>query len=99
MHLWQFLRRRYLRGHRFRRQAPVGPYILDFFCIEARLAIEIDGSQHALTRAYDERRDRYLESRGIRVLRFWNNEVLQQTDAVLQVILESLESSIETPPP
>ena len=99
IHLWHFLRRRYMRGHRFRRQVPIGPYILDFFCINAQLAIEIDGSQHALARAYDERRDRYLENRGMRVLRFWNNEVLQQTDAVLQVILGALESSFETPPP
>ena len=77
----------------------MGPYILDFFCIEARLAIEIDGSQHALARTYDERRDRYLASCGIGVLRFWNNEVLQQTDAVLEVVLKALESPRSESPP
>jgi adenine-specific DNA-methyltransferase len=99
MRLWHFLRRRHLRGHRFRRQVPVGPYILDFFCNKAQLAIEIDGSQNALTRSYDERRERYLANCGIRVLRFWNNEVLQQTDAVLEVVLDALESSTPKMPP
>ena len=97
--MWHFLRRRHLRGYRFRRQVPVGPYILDFFCIEARLAIEIDGSQHASARTYDERREKFLADCGIRVLRFWNNEVLQQTDAVLQVVLNALESSAAKMPP
>ena len=97
-HLWYFLRRRNLQGYRFRRQAPVGPFIIDFLCIEARLAIELDGSQHASARIYDEQRERMLAQRGIRVLRFWNNEVLQRTEAVLQVISVELDKGAARSP-
>jgi len=74
-----------------RRQQPFGGYILDFVCLEAKLVIEIDGGQHAGQIDYDEQRTRYLETAGFTVLRFWNNEVLQQTHAVLTAILHKLE--------
>src|SRR4051812_27790196 len=81
-HLWQRLRARQLEGHRCRRQVPIGSYIADFACLEERLIIELDGSQHQQTRSYDERRERELQARGFRVMRFWDNEVFQQTSAV-----------------
>ena len=81
--LWQHLRGKRLGGYKFRRQQPFGGYILDFVCLEAKLMIEIDGGQHAEQVAYDEARTRDLEAAGFTVLRFWNNEVLQQTEAVL----------------
>jgi very-short-patch-repair endonuclease len=88
--MWYFLRRGNLLGFRFRRQAPIGPYIVDFLCIDAALVIEIDGSQHADARVYDARRERLLAARGLRVLRFWNTEVLLETEGVIEVILREL---------
>ena len=89
--LWQYLRGKRLGGYRFRRQQPLGQYILDFVCVEAKLVIEIDGGQHAGQTAYDETRTQYLQNLGFTVIRFWNNEVLQQTEAVLTAILHKLE--------
>ena len=89
--LWQHLRGKRLGGYKFRRQQPFGGYILDFVCLEAKLMIEIDGGQHAEQVAYDEARTRDLEAAGFTVLRFWNNEVLQQTEAVLTAIWQRLE--------
>jgi len=89
--LWRHRRGKRLAGYKFRRQQPLGTYILDFVCIEAKLAIEIDGGQHAEQTACDAQRTRYLQQRGFTVLRFWNNEVLQQTEAVLTAILHKLE--------
>jgi very-short-patch-repair endonuclease len=89
--IWYFLRRRNLLGYRFRRQAPIGPYIVDFLCVEAALVIELDGGQHADAKDYDSARDRFLRSRGLTVLRFWNNDVLQRTESVLEVIVRTLE--------
>lgn len=88
--LWSRLRRKQLYGFRFRRQQPVGPYIVDFFCPAAKLVIEVDGGQHAVRENEDASRTRWLEERGYRVLRFWNNEVLANTDGVIWAILESL---------
>ena len=88
-HLWFRLRGNRLGGFRFRRQHPVGPYIADFACLQPRLLVELDGGQH-LDSAYDNRRDAFLHSQGYVVLRFWNNDVLGQTDGVLTVILEAL---------
>lgn len=90
-HLWHFLRNRQLGGHRFRRQAPIGAYIADFACLEAKLVIELDGGQHQEQAKYDVRRDRQIEAEGFRVLRFWDNQVFQETQAVLEVILQALE--------
>ena len=89
--IWKHLRGKRLGGRKFRRQQPFGGYILDFVCLEAKLVIEIDGGQHAGQIDYDEQRTRYLETAGFTVLRFWNNEVLQQTNAVLAAIWQKLE--------
>jgi DNA (cytosine-5-)-methyltransferase len=89
--LWQHLRGKRLAGYKFRRQQPLGTYILDFVCLEAKLVIEIDGGQHAEQTTYDAQRSHYLQQHGLTVLRFWNNEVLQQTEAVLTAILYKLE--------
>jgi len=89
--LWQRLRRRQLAGFKFRRQHSVGPYICDFACLEASIAVELDGSQHAEQFDYDMRRDTFLRSRGFRVLRFWNNDVLVRTEVILETIYEALQ--------
>jgi very-short-patch-repair endonuclease len=96
-HLWQHLRRRQLGGHRFRRQVPIFGYIADFACLDAKLVIELDGGQHQQHSSYDERRDRRIEARGFRVLRFWDNQVFQETSAVLDIILRALESNSPHP--
>jgi len=79
-------------GFKFRRQHPIGPYIVDFYCHKAQLAIEIDGGQHNQDRQllYDERRTAYIEEQGIKVLRFWNHDVLRETETVLEVIRQVL---------
>ena len=91
--LWDRLRRRQLRGYRFRRQVPIGNYIADFVCIEARLIIEVDGSQHETRRTYDEQRTRYLEQRGFRILRIWDNQVFTEMQPALEAILNMLEAT------
>ena len=88
--LWKLLRNRSIAGAKFRRQHPVDRYILDFYCDEKKLAIELDGSQHADQSEYDQKRDAYLNTLGIRVLRFWNNQMLLETEAVLEVIYLAL---------
>jgi very-short-patch-repair endonuclease len=88
--LWKHLRGRQLSGCKFRPQHPVGPYICDFACLEAGMVVELDGSQHAEQSDYDERRDAFLRSRGFRVLRFWNGDVLGRTDSVIETIFEAL---------
>ena len=91
--LWVRLRRRQVLGYKFRRQQVLGPYIVDFVCLEKRLVVEVDGSQHQEQRTYDEARTRWLESQGYRVLRFWNNEVLLEIDRVVEMIAQHLEDS------
>jgi len=88
--LWSKLRRRQLAGVRFRRQQPIGPYIVDFFCPEAQLIVEVDGGQHADREAYDAAPTERLEERGFRVVRFWNNDALANTEGVLLTIVEAL---------
>ena len=90
--LWRLLRRRQLAGYKFRRQVPAGPYIVDFMCYSPRLVIELDGGQHQAQSAYDAARTRWLEARGFRVIRFWNNQVLQESEAVAQAILNHLQA-------
>ena len=85
--LWGALRNRQLAGYKFRRQFPIPPYIADFICLEMRLIIELDGGQHADAAAYDAARTAFLEQQGFRVLRFWNNDVLGNTEGVLEEIL------------
>jgi very-short-patch-repair endonuclease len=85
--LWRHLRNRHLTGKKFRRQHEIDRYIVDFLCPEAKLIVELDGGQHAEMMAVDAERTRRLEALGYRVPRFWNNEVLTNTEAVLEVIL------------
>ena len=86
MALWHILRKRQVSGCRFRRQAPIGPYIVDFVCFDNRLIIEVDGGQHAAQGCYDSERTARLEKEGFRVIRFWNNEVLKEMEAVKEAI-------------
>ncbi len=90
--LWFHLRNRMLMDCKFRRQHPVGPYVTDFACLEHRLVVEVDGSQH-LDSASDPARDAEIEARGYRILRFWNNDVLLQPLTVLSVIFDALAES------
>lgn len=90
MYLWQHLRARQILGFKFRRQHPVGKYILDFACIEAKLAIEADGGQHIALQPQDIERTSWLSSQGWTVLRFWNNEVLHNANGVLEEIYSTL---------
>nr|WP_052016573.1 DUF559 domain-containing protein [Deinococcus sp. RL] len=85
--LWRMLRNRF-QTFKFRRQQPIGPYIVDFVCYQARLVVELDGSQHAgeSARAYDAVRTEFLEAGGFRVLRFWNSEVRFNLQGVIQSI-------------
>ncbi|MBZ0252437.1 MAG: DUF559 domain-containing protein, partial [Candidatus Methylomirabilis sp.] len=87
--LWTFLRRREL-GVRFRRQEPIGPYIVDFACIKRRLIVEVDGGHHAENAAADAARTPDLERRGYRVIRFWNSDVVTNMDAVVREIEAAL---------
>ena len=93
--LWTHLRAHRLAGDKFKRQQPIGPYIVDFVCFGARLVIEVDGGQHLGSDA-DRIRDAWLEEQGYRVLRFWDNEVLTNLPAVLERIAGFLSPS---PPP
>jgi len=95
--LWRLLRARQLSGYKFRRQQPIDRYIVDFVCLAYRLIIEVDGGQHATNIAYDEPRIRYLESAGFQVLRFWNNEVLENSEGVCLKILEALAAALTLP--
>jgi very-short-patch-repair endonuclease len=88
--LWNALRSRRLADAKFRRQVWIGPFIADFLCLEAGLVVELDGSQHADQVAYDARRTEYLASKGLRVLRIWNNDVDRDLDAVRAAIAAAL---------
>jgi very-short-patch-repair endonuclease len=87
--LWQRLRNRQLGGLKFRRQATIGYHVVDFLCAEKRLVVELDGGQHTLER--DAGRTAQLEALGYRVIRFWNNDALGNTDGVLETILRKAE--------
>ena len=89
--LGYFLRNRRLKGYKFKRQEIMGPYIVDFICPYKKLMIELDGGQHMLSQQYDEKRTAFLEKEGYKVLRFWNNDVFNQIDEVLNTILAELE--------
>ncbi|MGH8059611.1 MAG: endonuclease domain-containing protein, partial [Candidatus Entotheonellia bacterium] len=88
--LWQHLRLRQLGGHRFRRQHPLGPYIVDLVCLEKQLVVELDGGQHSAQASYDAERSAWLEARGFRILRFWNDQVLKEIEVVKEVIWDVL---------
>jgi very-short-patch-repair endonuclease len=93
--LWQHLRQPPFKEHHFRRQATIGPYFADFASHQAKIVVEVDGGQHAGS-ASDEVRTRYLEANGYRVLRFWNNDVLENMSGVLSTIDAAVNA--ETPP-
>jgi very-short-patch-repair endonuclease len=95
--LWRHLRAHRFQGQKFRRQQPLGAYILDFIHFGAKLVIEADGGQHAESRR-DAVRDAWLASEGFRVLRFWNDQILRETEAVLEVILQALGEPAPSPP-
>jgi very-short-patch-repair endonuclease len=100
--LWRHLRLRQLIGCKFRRQQPIGNYIVDFVCFEKQLIIEIDGGQHSQQSTYDCERDEWLHKEGFRVIRFWNNQVLQEIEAVKEIIADSLGANYAphlNPPP
>ncbi len=92
--LWRCLRGKQLEGFKFRRQEPIGNYVADFVCFEKRIVVEVDGSQHCKEK--DSERDQWFEGQGFKVLRFWNNEVLKNTQGVWEVIRKAL---IESPSP
>lgn len=94
--LWRHLRGRRLAGHKFRRQCVIEPFIVDFVCLDARLVVEADGGQHAEQAQYDTKRTAQLEAMGYRVIRFWNHEILNEMDSVLEQIRLAL---IEAPSP
>ena len=96
--LWKNLRRRDLAGWKFRRQAPIGPYIVDFVTFDGKLIVEADGGQHVESKQRDEERTTWLSKEGFRVLRFWNNDVLTNTGAVLEAIRVELKGE-ESPLP
>jgi very-short-patch-repair endonuclease len=84
--LWRHLRGKQLGGVKFRRQHPIGKYIVDFVCLEKQLILEIDGGQHAIEKVRDVERAKWLTAEGYKILRFWNNEVLENLTGVLETI-------------
>jgi very-short-patch-repair endonuclease len=92
--LWYHLRAHRFLGLKFKRQKPMGRYIVDFVCLEQRLIIEVDGGQHSEQLHYDQDRDAWLRSQGYTVLRFWNNDVMQQ----LENVLEQIRCALPSPP-
>lgn len=97
--LWYLLRSRRFSRYKFRRQHPVGHYILDFACCEARLAIELDGGQHEERYKYDVQRTVWLNQKGWKIIRFWNNALWQNEEAVLEKIFEALQMLLPSPRP
>jgi very-short-patch-repair endonuclease len=96
--VWSRLRAHRLRGWKFKRQQPIGRYVVDFACFDAKLVIELDGGQHADAADMDATRDAWLNSQGLRVLRFWNNDVLSNLDGVLTTIAAHLPPSPQPSP-
>jgi very-short-patch-repair endonuclease len=90
--LWYRIRRCQLSEHQFRKQVELGSYVVDFCCLKERLVIELDGGQHAEITEYELKRRAWLEENGYRVLRFWNNEVFENLDGVLETIVRSLKA-------
>ena len=97
--VWRMLRAHRINGHKFRRQVPIGRYIVDFVCQEARLAVEIDGGQHDHSSPRETERSDLLQNQGYRILRFWNNDVLANPDGVLETIVNELAAPPPPSPP
>ena len=96
--LWKHIRFRQLGGHKFRRQQPIDNYIVDFVCFEKRLIVEIDGGHHSEQLVRDAKRDEWLKKQGFGILRFWNNEILKEIEAVKEKILSVLDLCSDPPP-
>jgi very-short-patch-repair endonuclease len=94
---WRELRNRRFEGFKFRRQFWIGPFVADFACLEAKLVVEADGSQHGEKEEYDVRRDAYLRNEGYRVIRVWNNELTENLDGVLEAIRSALVERVPSP--
>jgi very-short-patch-repair endonuclease len=97
--LWYHLRAHRFMGRKFKRQKPMGRYVVDFVCLEEKLIIELDGGQHAENIEYDQERDSWLRNQGYMVLRFWNNELMNETESVLEqirIVLDHEAISSET---
>ena len=88
--LWSYMRNRQLQSWKFRRQLPIGRFIVDFACTELRIIVEIDGGQHSEQIIYDLNRTKILQSKGYRVVRYWNNEVLENIEGVLEALTLTL---------
>lgn len=90
--LWNLLRNSKLNNHKFKRQYPIGNYIVDFVCIEKFLIVELDGGQHNYieNKIADEERTNYLQSRGYKVIRFWNNDIDKNIEGVYEEIMKNL---------
>jgi ATP-dependent helicase HrpA/adenine-specific DNA-methyltransferase len=99
--LWRWLRDRRFSGYKFRRQHPIGDYHLDFFCEEAELNIELDGRQHGFPeqRRHDEEREKFLQSRGIKTLRFWNSHPRREPQSVRDTTFRELQARAPRPMP
>ena len=97
--LWRHLRNRRLSDFKFRRQQIIGPYIVDFACLEEMLVVELDGGQHAEQQDQDAVRTSFLESKGFEVLRFWNTDVLTNPEGVMHAILSALSNRPPHPGP
>lgn len=99
--LWRLLRDRRFAGYKFRRQHPAGPYVLDFYCAAAKLAVELDGDVHGTParKSSDEVRGAYLTRQGIRVLRVWNVELVENQEGVMQLLFEELQGRRANPHP
>jgi adenine-specific DNA-methyltransferase len=95
--LRRHLRLRQFAGYKFRRQQPIGKYIVDFVCFERKLVIELDGSQHSEEVVYDLERSAWLEEQGFRILRFWDNQVFNETDGVKEASIGALNNPSHTP--
>ncbi len=89
--IWKYLKTKHLGGLKFKRQEPIGNYIVDFVCFEKDLVIELDGGQHAEQLEKDSARDIWLHSQGFKVLRFWNNEVFENIEGVLETIMRECQ--------
>jgi len=96
--LWRRIRLRQIDGYRFRRQHPMGPYIVDFACLERKLIVEVDGGQHAAQLNYDTERTGWLQSHGYRVVRFWDHDLLRHPVSVVEEIRQVLTPHLNPPP-
>jgi len=97
--LWRHLRHRQISGYRFRRQVPVAGFIADFASLEAKVIVELDGGQHQENADYDKQRDLLIQAQGFLILRFWDNQVFQETQAVLHQIVQALQARCPHPSP